>query len=432
MGAFSLFILNLLFLPAAAVFLVFFLLSPRRALLKNLWDELPQRLALAKPAQIPSGALWLHAASVGETKALTLLARKLRETLHGRPVLVTCSTVAGRKAAATLSPDAAVLAPLDFYPLTARFIKQYRPSALLIMERDLWPNMISSANSAAIPVCVLNGRMSKRSAGRYAFVKFFMNYIFSKTSLVCAQTEEDALRYLALGLAPDKITVTGNIKYDLLERKPAAASALAPVFASFAPQGSRLLVCGSTHPAEEELLAASFGKLRESVSGFKLAIAPRHLERLDQTESLLESAGIKTTRLSRAAGQDISRADCLLIDTMGQLSACYAFASLCFIGGTIAKKGGHNMLEAAILGKPLLTGPHYYNTPEVAEKLLRDGGAVLFSAEDFSETAGQLLNSAEKLSMAGENALKTAETFTGATDKTLPMLEKALGPRYRK
>ena len=430
MGAFSLFILNLLFIPAAAAFLLVFLLSPRRALLKNLFNELPQRLVLGEPTQLASGAIWLHAASVGETRALALLAKELRAALPGKPIVVTCSTTAGKKAAGTLSPDAAVLAPLDFYPLTAKFIKKYQPSALFIMERDLWPNMITAAHAAGLPVCVLNGRMSRRSAGRYALIRFFMSYIFSKITAVCAQTEEDARRYRTLGLGKEKISVTGNIKYDLLERKPSSAATLVPVFDSFAPQGSKVLICGSTHPAEEALLANSYKKISEAVPGFKLAIAPRHLERIEQTESLLATAGIKTARLSRANSAEASAAACLLIDTMGQLSACYTFADLCFIGGTIAVKGGHNMLEAAILGKPLLTGPNYYNTPEVAEKLLEEGGAFRVSALDFAETAATLLSDPGKLRQTGLNALKTAETFTGATAKTLPVIKQALHAEF--
>ena len=432
MGAFSLFILNLLFIPAAALFLLVFLLSPRRALLKNLLNEQPQRFVADKPPQLPPGAIWLHAASVGEARALALLAKELRTALPGKPILVTCSTTAGKKAADSLSPDAATLAPLDFYPLTALFIKKYRPSALFIMERDLWPNMITAAHAAGLPVCVLNGRMSRRSAGRYALIRFFISHIFSKITSVCAQTEEDARRYKALGLAPEKISVTGNIKYDLLERKPAAAATLAKVFASFAPQGSKVLVCGSTHPVEEALLSSTCKTIREAVPGFKLVIAPRHLERIEQTENLLTDAGIKTVRLSRANSAEASDAGCLLIDTMGQLSACYTFASLCFIGGTIAVKGGHNMLEAAILGKPLLTGPNYYNTPEVAEKLLEEGGAFRVSAPDFAETTARLLSDPEKLRQASGNALNSAETFTGATAKTLPVIKQALNAESSK
>lgn len=423
MGAITLLVLNVLFVPAAAGFLLFFLVSPRRSLLKTLFSELPERCALATPKTKP-GPLWLHAASVGETRSLALLARELRAKHHGVPLLITCNTAAGRKATAALAPDAAVLAPLDFYPFTRAFVKKYRPRALFIAERDLWPNMITAAHAAGVPVCIINGRLSTRSAKRYALACGFMGYLFGKVSAACAQTEQDAANYRTLGMNAAKLTVTGNIKYDLLEKQPAKAAVVREKLSALGWQNAPLLVMGSTHPAEEQLLARDFQRLKQARPDLKMALAPRHLERVPQIADMLKASGIKTTLYS--AQEQKPDADCLVVDVMGLLTSFYAFSTLCFIGGTIAEKGGHNMLEAAILGKPLLTGPHYYNTPEVAEKLLQNGAAFQVTEQNFAETAIKLLSDSQAAANSGKAALETALSFTGATARTLPVIERVL------
>ncbi|NLO90437.1 MAG: hypothetical protein GX410_00410 [Elusimicrobia bacterium] len=423
MGFIALLILNVLFVPAAAGFLLFFLLSPRRSLLKTLLDELPERCALSAPKTGP-GAVWLHAASVGETRSLALLVRRLRAEYPKLPLLISTNTAAGKKAAETLSPDAAVLSPLDFYPFTSAFVKKYRPRALFIAERDLWPNMISAAKAADIPVCIVNGRLSSRSAGRYALACGFMKYVFGKISGACAQTEQDAANYRALGMSPSKITVTGNLKYDLLERQPTKRDEARRVLARLAWTNSPLLVLGSTHPAEEQMLAREFSRLKSAVPEVKIVLAPRHLERTAQINASMQEAEIKTALYSEQDGNP--GADCLIVDAMGLLTSFYSFATLCFIGGTIAEKGGHNMLEAAILGKPMIAGPHYYNTPEVAVKLIADGAAFQISEETFADTTIKLLKAGPETQNAGKAALETALSFTGATDKTMPVIREFL------
>jgi len=419
MGILLLAAANLLFPLIAAGYLICFFLSPRRQLLARLKEELPQRFAIGLPFSKYNGrhALWIHAASVGEVKSIAAVCALLKEKNPDTPILITSTTTAGREEAKKIKQaDACALAPLDFYPFASRFVRAFHPAHLLVVENELWPNMLCAAKQNGVKIAVLNGRLSAKSFRSYRFIKPLMSLTLSNIELALLQTTEIAARYTALGLAKDKAMVSGNIKYDQLNPKPSKKDEAAALLKDLWGGQVKIAVFGSTHPAEEDAAFSALQKLKGE--GFRFVIAPRHLERMRDIEEKLSGLGLSFALLSRKGPKD---SDLLLVDAMGWLVSFYALADVCFVGGTIAKKGGHNLLEPAIMGKPVLFGPHYYNTPDVAEKLIESkGGRLTSPAALAGDLSGLAQPSASQA--AGRAALETAESFRGATKKTLDIL----------
>ncbi|MFA5162662.1 MAG: glycosyltransferase N-terminal domain-containing protein [Elusimicrobiales bacterium] len=413
MSYFLLAALNLVFLPAAAAYLLWFLVSPRRALLKELAGELKERVALYSARPDFKGCLWIHGASVGEIKSAALLAQKLRAQNPALKILVTASTSAGREAARAFA-DEAVLAPLDFYPFCSDFMAAFRPSRLLVIETELWPNMFVCAGRNGADISIVNGRLSEKSARLYGFIRPLVSLMGEHVSLVCAQTERDAARYRGLGFGG--VTVSGNIKYDLLQSRPDNVSRAGEMMAWLGWGGAKILVCGSVHQEEERLFVPMIQALKSSVPGFRLVIAQRHLERGPALAALLAENRVNYTLLGDClAGSHCAMCDCLVLDEMGWLPAFYAAGTAVFVGGTIAPRGGHNLLEAAITGRPVLFGESVHNTPEAAAALLKSGGGLQITPQDAAVKIAALLGDPAALSAAGAAAQSAAETFRGAT-----------------
>jgi len=426
MSVFLLALANVLFPFAAAGYLIFFLLSPRRSLLKSLKSELAQRCGFVsaehKALAANKKAVWIHAASAGEVRSMVKLAPALR---GDAPLIVTCSTSLGREEAVKLlKPDVCVLAPLDFQPFAKRFVRALHPARLLVVETELWPNMFAAARWNGVSIGIINGRMSARSRRSYSFVKPLFSMMMRYTDFACFQTEADAARYESLGLDRKKITVTGNIKYDLLSDNPPRKAEAERAVSALGWENVKILVCGSTHPVEEQAIASALAQLKARGTAIKAAVAPRHLERLPAVIGAFSSQGLKTALYSGIAAPPAD-ADVLVIDTMGLLTSFYGSAYACFVGGTIENKGGHNLLEAAIFGKPVLIGPHTQNTPDVAAKLLETGGAVTVSETTFAEEAAKLADRPETAAAMGVKARSAADTFRGATERALVAIRKA-------
>ncbi|MDR1124006.1 MAG: hypothetical protein LBL61_05355 [Elusimicrobiota bacterium] len=414
--------LNLIAPLAGVCVILFFLFSSRRNLLKTLRAELRQRLVLRQDGPVLSDCIWLHAASVGEVRSCVGIAQLIK-ACYNRPILITCATAAGRAAAQKEKAfDAAVLAPVDFYPFIKKFIKIYRPLRLFIIESDLWPNMITACSNNNVPVAVINGRLSRRSAGRYKLIWPLIKLVLGKISLICAQTEDIALRYAGLGTARRKIRVCGNIKYDILNEDPPRQKETAALIAALGWAGAPVISCGSTHEEEERTIIAAAAKL----PAVRFIIAPRHLERACQTMQALKESGLKYAVLSKIekGGVFKEQPQILLADAMGWLGAFYKVAQITFVGGSISKKGGHNFLEAAVLGRPVLFGKYYYNAPEVARKLLAAGGGFMVDENNFAEVIDKLLKRPAALQNAASAAGRAAQSFKGATDKTLSAIKE--------
>ncbi len=411
-------------LPFAALAIVLrFALSPRRGLLRALSRELPQRLGRAPGGPAP---IWVHAASAGEVAA----ASPLVERLAGRPshpaVLLTTTTAAGRdRALETPGVSAAGLAPLDFGWAVARFLKTVRPSVVVLVETELWPHLIELSRDRGARVVLVNGRVSPRSFARYRLVRPLLAPFLARLELVCAQTEDDASRFRALGAG--NVVVTGNLKYDRLraaDPKPAENA-----LERLGWGQSRVITAASTHPGEEEQVIAAFLEARKRAPGLRLVLAPRHVERAADAVATARRFGLKTARWSRPE-ELAPQADALVLDTLGVLASFFPHSFASFVGGTLVPVGGHNVLEPALAGCPVLFGPHTEHTAQTA-RLLESAGAA-FCAEDGARLAQllvELVGDPARAQEQGRLARKTAESLRGAAGRTLAWLEPVLSAR---
>lgn len=417
MGIIILILLNIICPVVAIIIVLCFLISSRRGVLKTLFTELNERFVIKKrPFRGP--CIWLHAASVGEIKSVAGIAQELKHH-YKLPILVTTLTKSGQKAAQKIEAfDYALLAPVDFYFSVKRFLKFYRPQMLIIVEADLWPNMIYTATRAGVKTGIINGRLSKRSAARYKFLKPLVNLLIPNLSFICAQSEVIKRRYISLGAPKTKVFAFGNIKYDSLTEMPSRLKEAEDIIKKLSWQKEKIVVCGSTHPLEEEIIFTSARALKN----VKFIVAPRHLERAKQIKENLTKTKLKFSFLSEL-DKAPKNSQILVADTMGLLGALYKVGTLTFVGGSIVKKGGHNFLEAAILKKPVFFGKYYYNAPEVAAQLLKSSGGVLVGKTNFSTEISKYLNDELLLNKTAQAALETAQSFKGATKKSLEVIE---------
>ncbi len=417
MGILILILINIVCPFVALIIVLCFLISSRRGVLKTLFTELKERFVIKKqPLNGP--CIWLHAASVGEVKSVANIAADLK-TKYNLPILVTTLTKAGQRAAQKIPAfDLCLLAPIDFYLTIKRFLKFYKPKMLIIVEADLWPNMIYASAKARVKIGIINGRLSERSAKRYKLLKPLINLIIPEISFICAQSEEIKKRYVSLGASKKKVSTCGNIKYDALTENPKRLDEAVEIINRLSWQDSKIVVCGSTHELEEKIIFTS----AKTLKNVKFIIAPRHLERVKKIRETLTKTNFKFAFLS-----DLNNAQpntrILIADTMGMLGALYKVGTLAFVGGSIVKRGGHNFLEAAILRKPVFFGKYYYNAPDVAKALLKSGGGVLINKTNLSKELKKYLNDENLLNTSAESALNTALSFKGATAKSLEVIK---------
>ncbi|MBI4169303.1 MAG: 3-deoxy-D-manno-octulosonic acid transferase [Acidobacteria bacterium] len=400
------------------------------------WKE---RLGLLPgAASPPAGGIWIHAVSVGEVRLALSLLRPLRQRFAGTPVCLTTGTATGRALAAAAAPgearpDMIATLPLDLPGPMGRFLDRLRPRAVLIVETEIWPNLLRLCGRRGVPVILVNGRISPRAHARYRMVRRFLQAPLGAVGLFGMQSEEDARRIRDLGARADRVRVTGNLKFDLPVPEVAPAQARRRIGLA---DGDAVLVAGSTAPGEEPAILQAFRALRDVHASVRLILAPRHPERFDEAESALRQAGLRVARFSRIGGEAAGAApadvpyEALLLDTLGVLPEIYAAADLVFVGGSLVRRGGQNILEPAALGKPVLFGPHVDNFRAAATALTEAGGG--FVARDGEELAGlavRLLGDPAARRVAGAMARRVVEANRGATSRTIAIIVEALGPR---
>lgn len=422
-------VLETLLAPFVALGVVLaFAFSPRRGLLSALAGELPERLGSLSDAGrvrlLGRRVWWLHAASAGEVAGLA----PLIEALDARPdppaVLVTTTTAAGREAARRNPKIAwAQLAPLDAWPCVARFLGETKPERLVLSETELWPSTILLAARAGLRPALINARMTARSLPRYRAASFLLRPAFAALDQVLAQSDLDAENFRAIGVPKDKLSVAGNTKYDRLAAHPdgtAAAGALEVLGWAGAP----LFVAGSTHPIEEELILDAFALAAAAVPGLKLVIAPRHVERVEELLTEVGARGLPCARLS-AVHASQSDVPVLVLDAMGALPSFWPRAAVAFVGGTLVPVGGHNLLEPAAAGAPVLFGPHTRHI-EYPAVLLEAGGGGLRVADGPALCLAllDLFKNPARARGAGDRARGVADQLRGATARTLAALDR--------
>lgn len=393
-------------------------------------DSVRARLALGLEPRADS-PLWLHAASVGELRALAALLHVMQPR---EPVLITSSTPTGLARARALFEGkgyAVQAAPWDLPGATRRFIARMRPRALVIVETELWPNLLAGAASAGIPVALLSARLSERSLCRYrALAASMMREAVRSLRIIACQSEADRGRFLQLGADADRVQVTGNVKFDLPVDAglPARGRALRVAWAPQRP----LWVAGSTHPGEEELLLAAHRQLIDAARARAalapvLALVPRRPERFEAVARWLQEKQVRFARVTQGGGHAGHDApDVILVDRMGVLPDWYAAADITFVGGSLVSIGGHNLLEAAAAGRPVLCGPHTFHAPEVTRALLEAGGARVVGNE--GEMRAQLAAWLEDPAAAAAVGAKAAAAVTanqGAARRALQLFRES-------
>lgn len=379
------------------------------------WFDYPER---------GQGAIWVHAVSVGETIAAVPMIRELQRRYPERPLLVTTMTPTGSERVRAMLGDSVlhVYAPYDLPGAVRRFLRRVRPSLLVIMETELWPNMLHCTRKAGVPVVLANARLSERSARGYGRVIWLARTMLDDLTRIAAQGEADAGRFEGLGVPRARIALTGSIKYDL---RPNPAQLQEGRGLRAAWKRSFVWVAASTHEGEDDLVLAAHRDLLRRVPDALLILVPRHPERFESVYQRVDSQGFSVVRRSKGQtpGADTQ---VLLGDTMGELMMFFACADAALVGGSLVERGGHNPLEPASLGLPVLMGPHVFNFQEICNALSAEGGLIYVgSASNLGERLLELAGDPELRAQIGRQGLAVVERNRGALERLLGVIEEA-------
>jgi 3-deoxy-D-manno-octulosonic-acid transferase len=365
--------------------------------------------------------VWLHAVSVGEAAIALKLARSILQIkADARFALTTTTTTGFAFAENNAVPEIEVLyTPLDFWPVMRRAFTVINPERVILVEAEVWPNLMANAARQGIPVALVNARLSPRSERRFLRFRTFVAPAFRQLDLVCVPEAEDVERWSALGVIPDRITHTGSIKYD--PEEPAANRSRSIVEEGQAQRP--VLLGGSTHPGEEEILARVFLELRSQFPDLLLFLAPRHVERVAQLRKQLESMSLRVRLCSELDGNLAASAEVLLLDRTGDLRSWYPLGSVVFVGKSLAAAGGQNPVEPITAGKPVIFGPHMENFASLAAELIRNhGGIEVRDQESMAAAVADLLKDSGRRVQLVENARRVIDHHRGATMRTAELV----------
>jgi 3-deoxy-D-manno-octulosonic-acid transferase len=397
------------------------------------WRERFGRLPASLQQDAP-GAIWIHAVSVGETLAVTGLVRKLERLYPERKIFLSHVTPAGRLAGENGLRTVAgrFYLPLDWKWAVRRTLGRIRPALLLIVETELWPNLLRATHASGARIVLVNARLSDRSFRRYQRFRSFLRRVLAEVDHVCAQSARDADRFRQLGMAPERVTVTGNMKFDGTPPTLGQFSARLQTALGRA-QRAPVLVAGSTMPGEEALLLPAWNKIRIRHPRALLILAPRHPARFDAVGSLLDGHGKSyVRRTALEPGEEglvaqLASPEILLLDTIGELAGVFEVADLVFMGGSLVPTGGHNVLEPAYWGKPILFGPYMHNFRDIARLFVEAGAAVpVRDAADLMRNCQHLLQDEVRCQQLGAMAKRLLARESGATGRVVKKIEEIL------
>jgi 3-deoxy-D-manno-octulosonic-acid transferase len=402
------------------------------------------RTECAGGANVTKDAIWLHAVSVGEVLACQGLVAALKDRFPARPLVVSTTTETGFDAARRrLGADGVFYCPFDFAFAVRRVLRAVRPALLVVAETEFWPNLFYHAWRAGVPTAVVNTRISDRSFPRYRRFRFLFRDVLNRTTLLLAQSDVDACRLRDLGVADSRVRVTGNLKYDQCSAAP-LPDWLDRQVRAWAADG--VLLAGSTAAGEETTVFSAFRSLRAAHPGLRLILAPRRPERFAEVAELAVSFGFGVARRSELAEDPVSAqrsesaadresalrdsAEVLLLDTVGELSGFYRYATVAFVGGSLVPHGGQNILEAAQFARPIVVGPYMSNLREMTEAF-RTAGALrqVRSSSELLPALVELFANPDLARSMGESARCLLETNRGATSRTVELLATLLERR---
>jgi 3-deoxy-D-manno-octulosonic-acid transferase len=398
-----------------------FLLLTRHG--RGLGERLGRVPAVARRLRRP---VWVHAASVGEALAAEPLIRQLRLHRPDLPIVLSTTSLTGRETARTrLAVDAALLLPFDVRWIVDQAMRGIDPSCLIIVETEIWPALIGAAARRAVPCVLVSGRISERSATRYAWIRGLLRSVLSQVSCLAMQTETDAARIVALGAPAERVQVLGSLKF----AREATAVTTAPTEAAALIEGRTVLIAASTHPGEEQLALDACVELWKDHPDLLLLIAPRRPERFAEVDKLLAGAGVIYERRSRLHGPVAPATQVLLLDTIGELPNVLPVARAVFVGGTFAPVGGHNVLEPAVFGKPVAFGPHTANVASAAAALLEGAAATrVHDAGELHAEWRRLLSQPAVAEQMGAHGRAVVAARAIVAERTFEVVQRFLPP----
>lgn len=410
--AYSLF----LYVLSPFIFLQLWLRGRKASAYRKRWME---RLGFYQN-NIQTDSLIIHCASVGEILAASPLIKQLINKYPHQKITITCNTPTGTEQIVKIFGSAVghIYLPLDFYGSVQRFLNKLKPSAIVILETELWPNLIIQSKRRNVPVLVLNARLSEKSLKGYQFFGSLSRKVMASITMLAAHNQQDVNRFKQLGLQDQQSTVVGSIKFDiqLSQQTRDSVQNLKQKLGNY----SFIWVAGSTHPGEHEQIIAAHKMLCNTQESCLLIIAPRHPEQFDSAAKLLSEAKISFARWSN---NDLTNQSVLLADTMGEMLTFFGVAHCAFIGGSLIDRGGHNPLEAAALAVPVITGPSYYNFKHVFPQLIaKQACTEIDSPSSLCNQLALYADSPEQAKLDGKEALKIVASNCGAIEKTINIL----------
>lgn len=393
----------------------------QKTVIRRLRPEACIRASGARP-------VWIHALSVGEVLASCSLIKQIKKTYAQRPVVLSVSTLTGHEVAKQLlrsDVDAIFFSPYDLIWSVRKTIGSVNPGIFILVESDIWPNFIYEIKRRHIPFILVNGRVSPRSFSGYMRLSFFMKCVFFNISSICAQTEMDARRFVALGAAPDKVHVTGNIKFDQPLISVSEEEARELRASMRIGRTARVFVAGSTHEGEESILLRCFEALKRNDPDLVLVVVPRDPRRARRVQGMFKQAEFLAPLKTELGKMDVGFVpEAIIVDTIGELRRLYAIAHVVFVGKSLINLGGQNPLEPAALKKPIVFGPHMFNFALIAERLVQEGGALqVANEEELLREVGNLLADPGRLNTMGNKAYDVFRMNRGAVEKTLAVIK---------
>jgi 3-deoxy-D-manno-octulosonic-acid transferase len=402
------------------------LLSLRESGYRQRWWE---RFGWVRPLAGHGPVVWLHAVSVGEARAGATLLEKLREEFPQVRILFTTTTPSGAAIAARVCGGGVEhrYFPYDLPGVVRRFVARVRPALLLVMDTELWPNLIAHCDRQRIPVVITNGRISTRSARGYRLVRSLIGESLATITLIAAQSDTDARRFVELGAAAERVSTTGTVKFDA--PVPCGLRAEARSLRRSLGDARGVFIAASVHPGEDGVVLDAHARVRAQLADTLLVIVPRHPRRAAEIDAMCRTRGLRVLRHSSAIAT--AETDVYIGDTLGELLLLYAVSDVAFVGGSLVPIGGHNLLEPAALEMPLLCGPHTENFRDVVSKLGAAGALeIVTDAESLAARVLALLQSPQRRLRAGGAARGVVEANRGALERLFeglrPVLTRAI------
>jgi 3-deoxy-D-manno-octulosonic-acid transferase len=429
-------------LYSLAIVLFFLVVSPyfvyQAVRYRKYIGSLPQRLGVLPVTLNLDGdaSIWVHAVSVGEVLAARALISELRQRYPRLRLFLSTTTMTGQQVARSnlQHVDAVFFLPFDLPFIVRRTLGIVRPRLFIVMETELWPNLLRACHEDGIRTVLVNGRISSRSYPRYRFARPFFRRVLGHLDLACMQSEESARRLIDVGIDPAKVVMTGSLKFDSLEAPGSIeARGRQRVLRYFRVRDGRpVVIAASTLKGEEGPVLTAFRRVKRSRPDALLILAPRKPERFDEVEALASGEGFSVARRTELPVDAEPRADVVILDTFGELATLYQVATAVFVGGSLVDAGGHNILEPAVYGKAILFGPYMQNFAEIARAFLDNGAAEQVSSEaGLTEALSTLLSDPVRRARLGAAARALVEANRGAKHRTLDAIARVFPPEPR-